>query len=172
MKPHTYRYRVMESDLPASARLVAHVLATRANFETGHVKVTVRRLAAWCGLNKDTVVSALRVLDAAGWVVVLGQKHERASREYRLSVPTSRTNTGVDNGGDATPEGSWSVPVVRTDCPSESDTPVPVVRTPIPLEEIPACTDAPQPPAARVADTDSRDAIVYPLAARLANWNR
>lgn len=168
MKPHTFRYRVMESDLPPSCRAVAHVLATRANYETGAVKVSVRKLSAWTGLSVNTVRHGLTVLTLRGWLVVLGQKHERASRHYRLASPESvsltDTEIPVDNGA----ESNGSVSVADTACISDSHSSVSVTDTPIPLEESPrSAPTLPTAPDRRIpatADTDSRDAVVAYIA--------
>lgn len=154
MKPHTFRYRVMESDLPGSARAVAQVLATRANYETGHVRVSLRRLAQWTGYSPNTVRQAMQMLTMQGWLIVLGQKHERSSREYRISVPVvsvSDTDIGVDEPVDEYPPDEGSVSPTDTSCISHSHKAVSVTAPPIPLRDIPR--SAPTLPE-RVADTE------------------
>lgn len=170
MKPHTFRYRVMESDLPGSVRAIAHVLATRANYETGAVKVSVRRLAQWSGYSVNTVRDGLQMLTLRGWLVVLGQKHERSSRNYRIAVPSvsvSDTEVGVDEPVDEPAQNQESVSVSDTDCVSDSHSPVSVTAPPIPLRDIPR--PAPTLPsqvaqAEPPADLASRDAVVLAIA--------
>lgn len=170
MKPHTFRYRVMESDLPGSVRAVAQVLATRANYETGHVKVSVRRLAQWTGYSTNTVREAMQLLTLRGWLIVLGQKHERSSREYRISAPAvSLTDTewSVDEPVDEYPPDDEPVSLTDTGCISDSHSSVSVTAPPIPLNNLPR--SAPTLPtqvaeAEPTADPASRDAIVFAIA--------
>lgn len=169
MRPHTFRYRVMESDLPASARCVAHVLATRANFDTGAVTISVRKLAQWTGLSVNTVRSSLRILTLQGWLIVLGQKHERASRHYRIAVPSVSVGD-TDDPVDNEPERSSSVSMADTACVSDSHSSVSMAAPPIPLEDIhrsaPTLPTVAQARSQRTpaADLESRDAVVVPLA--------
>ncbi len=170
MKPHTFRYRIMESDLPASTRAVAQVLATRANYETGAVKVSIRRLSQWTGYSVNTVRAALQQLTLSGWLIVLGQKHERSSRDYKITVPAvsvSDTNMDGDEPVDEVPDFLAPVSVSDTGCISDSHKAVSVAAPPTPLRDLPRSAPTLPTPAASltepVADLPSRDAVVVAM---------
>lgn len=91
---------VLESDLPAPARLLMLTLLVRADFKTGIVPAehtrSLSELATDTDLGRSTVARMLNMLEASGWVErdrpdVVAARSEGARTEYRLKVGGSPT---------------------------------------------------------------------------------
>ncbi len=108
---------VKGSGLPASARLVLIVAATYGDHDTGeNIRPSAGRLAADCGMHRETVARCLRELVEAGLLVEDGRWH-RGVRRYRLN---RRPVDSYDRSGQ--PDGEPSPPVDSYDRSDRPDT--------------------------------------------------
>jgi len=73
------RARTTATALRAAVAIAAHMNAAR-----GETWPSLAMLAAWCGLDKRNVTTAVRALERAGLLVVAERGGPRRSRRYRL----------------------------------------------------------------------------------------
>lgn len=93
---------ICNSDLPAPARLIALILANRADTPTGRVKLSQNQIAAMTGLGRSTVKRHLETLEARDYVRLIrppvwaaAKHHERT--EYVLLLPREAVDKSVEN---------------------------------------------------------------------------
>lgn len=80
--------RIIDSELPATTRLVAHTLASFAD-KNGHCWPSYATIAKAAGTNRATVVRHIAVLSDHGWLDVVNRvnKHGKQSNSYLLKNP-------------------------------------------------------------------------------------
>ena len=89
---------VRESDLPQSARHLAHVLGSVAESKTGRLTVSYSTLMRWTGQGRGTVSQNLKTLTDAGFLKVIPppvwRRKYGASNVYFTLVPPGFPTTG------------------------------------------------------------------------------
>jgi hypothetical protein len=98
MKPTVWRDAVRDSDLDATAKLVAYTLSTFMN-GAGTCWPSKGLLAVRCGRSVRTVDRAIERLEAAGFLVV-GRTRGRTSNRYEAVLPNPVTHDGVGAGSN------------------------------------------------------------------------
>ena len=129
-----WRERVLDSDLPSLAKLVALAVAEDANYSDGTgAHPGNRRLCKRTGLAPGTVVRYLRILVAHGWLKLVREGsyvqrgEERTASEYdcvlpsksrpcQPSPPRARSKSGkfVPSGGTVASPPRGTVPVTQS----------------------------------------------------------
>lgn len=82
-----WRDAVWSSDLSPIDRLVALAYAEHAAADPGRVWVTSERLQAMTGAARSTTQTALRRLEASGWLAVTEPARQHYATRYALTIP-------------------------------------------------------------------------------------
>jgi len=91
-----WRKALRESDLPSSARLIAHTMSDYMDLKGRGAHPGYRRLAKECGLSQDTIAVHLPKLVGLGWLVevapaVMGSRGLKAkAAEYAAADPAAQ----------------------------------------------------------------------------------
>ena len=77
----TFQSAIIQSDLPANARLVALVLASHCNGNGDMIGThPIQKIAKECGLSRNTVRTAIKTLEANRLIVRYEQYDEHGGR--------------------------------------------------------------------------------------------
>ena len=107
---------LLESCLPASARMVAVAIASYASSTTGAAHPSVESIAARAGYDRRTAMRAIAKLEQTGWLTVTRRPvHGRRHRTtvYQLNDPTPHDDTIpiTDRGAERPPLGGRDAPI-------------------------------------------------------------
>jgi hypothetical protein len=84
-----------ESALDWRAKVTATRIALHHNIETGQCDPSIIGLAAGCGVSENTIRSAIKTLEATGWVRV-DRSRGRHRNAFQLLTPTLQTDCRVE----------------------------------------------------------------------------
>lgn len=91
---------IRDSQLTATAKHVAHVLATFMDGETGECFPSRGRVALGVGRSPSTVTRALRELEREGWIET--ERQMNSSNLYRRTIPLAYVVRDDGWGGPGT----------------------------------------------------------------------
>jgi hypothetical protein len=95
VKPHVWRKAIVESDLNATTKLVAHTLAFHMDYETGITFVGKQRLAEGAGLKSPRSVDlAINTLQGRGYLTI-ERKRGGSPNHYLATVPDPAGDAGL-----------------------------------------------------------------------------
>lgn len=101
LKPlFSWRSAICDSGLTPSARHVALTLSLHMNERGGSCFPSISTLEAETGLSRNTVLTALRQLEAGGWITV--KRSERAVNRYTATLPPSAITALAEAAPSAT----------------------------------------------------------------------